>query len=78
MLYLHDTLNMEHEALILNSWVGLMGEENEYGYQEATGVLSVKAMHSEGKQKKIINESSVKIGGHLRKANEETILKVSI
>lgn len=49
-MYLLDTLIMEHEALILNSWVGLR-EGNEYGYQEATGVLNVKAMHSEGKAK---------------------------
>lgn len=30
------------------------------------------------KQKKKMIESSLKIGGHLRKANEETILKISI
>lgn len=76
MLYLHDALHMEHEDLKL--LVGLMGEENEYDCQKATGVLSVKAIHLGEKKKKNINESSVKIEGHLRKANEETILKISI
>lgn len=31
--------------------LGLRGKINEYGYQEAAGVLNIEAMHEEGKAK---------------------------
>lgn len=48
---------------------GLRGRKNEYGYQEATGVIILKICVRKGKQRKnnLINEEPpVKIGDHLK------------